>query len=162
MSGKQIVGRLLLAAALAATGAGAALAVSNAVTPAVVTSSNVDAVKQTSTSVSLNTSTNKKVILSMTVPAGAWVITANLSAVNFSAYDYVRCAVYAASTILGQQSTMVGNGDNVGAMAVTGAVKLSSSMMVSLRCSHDTAMAGMYIDGGASLWAHKSTSLAVL
>jgi hypothetical protein len=126
-----------------------------------VQNSNVDVVRTRATQKNLPTTggTNTTVI-SVVLPGGSWVVTTNATAVNFGSDDYVRCGIYSDSTSLNGATTYIGVGAGaVGGINPIGSFKSSGPVTVRLRCSHDTTAAGLYIDPGAVLWAHRSASL---
>ena len=99
-------------------------------------------------------------MLSVTLPAGSWVVTSNATVYNFAADDYIRCGVYRGATALNVATTQLGNTGLpvVAGLGPMGAFKSSSGVTVSLRCSHDAVGSYPYIKE-AVLWAHHSSSL---
>lgn len=111
-------------------------------------------------------------IVSVSLPAGSWVLSADATAVNFGPSDYTRCKIYNGSTFLTQATTMVGDqslpgnmgpGAYVASVGTIGTIKTATAVTASLECSHDNATpsgdAVPYIDADAVLWAHRSAGL---
>lgn len=162
--------RLAVAAAVAAVtvGSGVAYAATNA-----ITSTTQDVVASTSGSRTLGTDGGvPTTVLKATLPAGSWVLTLHASVVNFGASDYTRCMLFRGTTNLGGATATVGDPAQSGAAGPAALVStvsfakgltLPGAATVSVQCSHDsTNGAAPYLDGGASLVAHKSSSLVVL
>jgi hypothetical protein len=114
-----------------------------------------------------------KQVLVMTLPAGRWVLHADLSVYNKGPSDFVGCVIGSTGTPnLNAHHTIVGDPTakgNAGAaplMAViseTAAVTAKSPMQVFVKCEHDNAHGSApYIDAGADLWAHQSAYLVKL
>jgi|SRR4051794_33493751 Flp pilus assembly protein CpaB len=129
-----------------------------------------DAVAETSSSVLLSQSGGTPVtVTSLSLPAGSWVLSSQLSLVSWSPSDYARCQIVAGSNQIASGTTMIGDPDAPGAHGAStfvagrgliGAVRSTTPFVASLRCSHDSAMtAPPYVDPGATLLAHKSGSL---
>jgi hypothetical protein len=150
---------LVFGIALAAivTAAGVAYAISSPN----VTSSNTDVVRKTVNNLDINTTGGTPTtMLSVRLPAGAWVITINATAVAPGSEGlYIRCGIYSGATLL-NQSTRSPDA-YVGALSTTAGLHAASSTVVSLKCSQDGGVSGSpnYVDAGAVLWAHKSLSL---
>jgi hypothetical protein len=115
-----------------------------------------------------------RTILSLTLPAGQWVLHADETAVNLGPSDWVRCEIAEdPGAALDQQSAFVGDSGGLiqrSQPATTGTdlsetapLVLGIRTTVSLFCDHDTgSSAGAalpYIDPGAVLWAHQSGNL---
>ena len=98
-------------------------------------------------------------VASMAVPAGDWVVQSKANAVNWGPEDYIRCAMFAASTVIGVSSTThlgthPGNGGtHVGMLASMGVLHTSVPTTITLRCSHDFNQPGgaPYVEDGALL-----------
>lgn len=91
-------------------------------------------------------------LLSIRVPAGKWIVTAKANPVNFGAHDFVRCRIVEGNIQKDWAATMVGDGSPaVASIALQTALSMKSAQTVSLRCFHDFAIEGQYIDSGASL-----------
>lgn len=156
----------LLAAAVLTGGAGAA---------PLVPSNSTDFVKSSGGQVPLSPSGGVNVVVvSLALPAGSWVLSAEAALVNFGPSDYTRCAMFKGSNQIAQTgtTTMVGNADlpgnwgpgvYVANIADIGKISGTTGFTVSLRCSHDhdtpSGNGPGYVDPGATIWAHKSTSL---
>jgi hypothetical protein len=126
-----------------------------------VQNSNVDVVRTRTSQKNLPVAgaTNTTVI-SVVLPSGSWVVTANATVVHFGSNDYVRCGIYRDGTLLNVATTMIGAGAGVvGGINPIASFKSGGPHTVSLRCSHDTSAGGLYVDPGAVLWAHRSASL---
>jgi hypothetical protein len=159
--------RLLLAAALLAVlafVAGSAYAAG----PLAVTSSNTDAYRTSPAIIDLSdTGGVKSTILTLSLPAGSWIISADATALsNFGRGGYIRCALYQGSTKLDQAavSLVMDTINQTDDLSLIGAVKGASSFTARLKCWEDTSIAPPYfnhIDAGAVLWAHKSSSLSL-
>lgn len=110
-------------------------------------------------------------MLTLSLPAGRWVLSASGDLVDWGPSDYTRCRIQVGGRQIAATSTMVGNGAAVGAhgpasflspFSLTGAVSLTSPAAATLDCWHDaTVSSGAYVDPNASLYAHKSGSLQV-
>lgn len=99
-------------------------------------------------------------ILSVSVPAGTWVVTAKANPVNFGAADYVRCQILvgsaqkdAGATLLGDASPGITGelGPSVATIALQTAVVTTATRNISLKCLHDFPIDGEYVDPSASL-----------
>ncbi len=165
---------LLVSAVVVAgmAGAGAAYAATVNASGA-IGSSTSDIVVSTSGSNTLSqTGGATTTIASVTLPPGSWVLTLHASLVNFGPSDYTRCSLYKNSTNIGGATATVGNPAGSGSMGAAAyvstvsfatALRSSSSAGISVRCSHDSTNGSTpYVDAGASLVAHKSTSLAII
>jgi len=126
---------------------------------------------QTHSKVQLVTGAKRiKQVLVMTLPAGRWVLHADLSVYNNGPSDFVGCVIGDTDTAsLNGHRTIVGDPTlrgNVGPaplvalISETAAVTVKTSTRVFVKCEHDTARgASPYIDPGADLWAHQSAYL---
>ena len=143
-----------------------------AMSETIVSGTSKDAVSESATNTNLSTTGGAPVtITQMTLPSGAWVVSAEATLVNFGPSDYVRCKIEENGTQVAAGTSMVGNvnltgnqgpGSYVAGRGLIGAFKTSSPVPVALVCEHDhSTPAGEgppYVDGGAVLWAHKSTA----
>jgi hypothetical protein len=114
-----------------------------------------------------------KQLLIIALPAGRWVLHADLSVYNKGPSDFVGCVIGDTGTpnlnahraVVGDP-TLRGNVGPAPLMAViseTAAVTVRAPTRVFVRCEHDTARgAAPYIDAGADLWAHQSAYLVKL
>lgn len=131
-----------------------------------------DVVRQTSRGVSLSpTGGVQTTVIAQSLPAGAWVLSSNVTLVSWGPSDYTRCSLYAGDAQVGGATTMIGNPnapDGSGAavfvatLSVQGAFSSTSDKDISLRCGHDSnrpANGTAYVDPGATVWAHKSDAL---
>ena len=155
-------------------GAGAAYAATAGATAAgAVNSTTSDVVVSTSASKTLSKTGGAAVtIASVTLPQGSWVLTLHASLVNFGPSDYTRCSLYTSSTNIGGATATVGNPVGTGSMGPAAyvstisfatAIRTSSNAAISIRCYHDsTNGSAPYVDGGASLVAHRSPSLSII
>jgi hypothetical protein len=110
-------------------------------------------------------------IATVALPTGSWVLHASGDVVNFGPSDFTRCQIVVGSTQIAAVSTLVGDPTATGNQGpagllstfalVGGAVNATTTTeLAALRCEHDTTNGSTpYVDGGASLWAHKTTSL---
>jgi hypothetical protein len=144
--------KLRAAMLIAATGFTAAYSAS---------SSAADVFMRTTTaSTNLNDSGAPLTILSVTIPAGTWVVTAKTNPVSFGAADYVRCRILVGTTQKDAGATLLGNaqpgptgemGPSVAQIALQTAFTTPSSKVVKLDCQHDFPTPGIYVDPGARL-----------
>lgn len=147
---------------------GAAYAASSS-TP---TASKTDTIVATSTNVNLSaTGGVETTIATLNLPPGAFVLHASGDVVNFGPSDFTRCQIVVASTQVAAVSTLVGDPAATGAQGpagllssfalVGGAVNATTTTeLAALRCEHDNTNGSTpYVDGGASLWAHKTSGL---
>ena len=137
----------------------------------VVSSSASDAVRSSSANTNLSaTGGANTTIVSVSLPAGSWVVTSAETAVNFGPSDYLRCGIYAGNKQISGNATMVGiasgtgnqgPGAYVASLSGIGSFTTTGNKTVSLECEHDNTMTAgpPYIDAGATLWAHKADSL---
>lgn len=140
-----------------------------------VPSTAKDAFLKTKASVALPRTGGTPVMLNtVTLPAGAWVLSDAVTAVNYGPSDYVRCSYFRNGVNLGGSTTMVGDNSQPGSMGpgvivanlASGlAIKSSTTFTISLGCFHDTDTPAAndpgYIDPGAILTAHKSGGLSI-
>jgi hypothetical protein len=164
----KFLGACVIASAL--TLGGVAFASSSApVSPAAQ-----DVIGGTSSGTNLSTTGGVHVTLvTLTLPAGSWVVSSQTTIVNFGPSDYFRCQITAGGVEIGSGTTMVGDPNLFGAQGpgvyvagrgLIGWVTTKSSLSVSLNCWHDNdtpdGYGPPYVDGGAVLWAHKSRQLS--
>ena len=153
-------------------GAGAAYAATANATGA-VGSTTSDVVVSTSASKTLSKTGGATVtIASVTLPKGSWVLTLHASLVNFGPSDYTRCSLYQSSTNVGGATATVGDPVGTGSMGPAAyvstisfatAIRTSANAAISVRCYHDTTNGSApYVDGGASLVAHKSPNVVIV
>jgi hypothetical protein len=144
-------------------------------TPTPTNTATADIVRNTTANKNLSSTggvSNAVTIVSVTVPAGSWVLSATDDAVNFGPSDYTRCAISAGNGMVGGVTTVVGSpnlsgnmgaGSYVAALATIAPVTSTTSFVASLQCWHDTSTpAGYgppYIDANAMLWAHPVAAL---
>jgi hypothetical protein len=136
--------------------------VASAISSPNVTSTNTDAVRTTTVNKPINVAANTPTtIVSITLPAGAWVLTGDASTVSPNGEGSIlRCGVYRGTTRLDVSSRSTAT--FVGAQSATAALRTTSPFVGSLKCSQDDAVSGSpnLVDAGATLWAHKAASLA--
>jgi len=139
----------------------------------IVTSTARDALRERHVAVDLSATGGQKVtILSFTLPAGSWILSAEATLVNFGPATYARCQITADGTQIASGTTTVGDPSLPGANAeattvagrgLLGSVKSSTSFSAALKCWHDESTpageAVPYVDPGAVVWAHKSPNL---
>lgn len=143
-----------------------------AATSSTPTASKTDTIVTTAAGVSLSaTGGVETTIATINLPPGAYVLHASGDLVNNGPSDYTRCQIQVGGTPVAGVSTLVGNPSTSGAsgpadllspFALTGGTVNSTTTTVSatLRCWHDTTNGSTpYIDGDASLWAHKTSGL---
>ena len=99
-------------------------------------------------------------ILSVTVPAGKWVVNAKVNPVNFGAADYVRCRIMVGTSQKDAGATLLGNaapgptgemGPSVAQIALQAVVTTTSSKDFKVDCQHDFPTPGIYVDPGAKI-----------
>jgi hypothetical protein len=93
-------------------------------------------------------------VMQLAVPTGRWVIHAKTQAVNFGAFDVVRCVLAKGAVVIDRSATNVGVLDEqpVTAMLVNQAVtRTTGTTMIRVRCSHDETAGAPSIDPGSSL-----------
>lgn len=158
---------LVLTAILAGPGAASAATTG-------VDSSSQDVVAHTAANrYENNAGGSRTTLLSVDLPAGAWVLTMNATLVNFSASDYARCGVFVGGGQVAGATATVGNPAASGSMgaasyvstvSAAAGVTLPGTATVTLQCWHDNYVAGgaPYVDAGAALTAHKSDALVSL
>ena len=99
-------------------------------------------------------------ILSITIPAGTWVVNAKVNPVNFGAADYVRCRIVVGTSQKDAGATLLGNaapgptgemGPSVAQIALQTVVTTTSAKVFMLDCQHDFPTPGIYVDPGAKI-----------
>jgi len=114
----------------------------------------------TTTSKNLSDTGAPVTILSVTIPAGTWVVNAKANPVSFGAADYVRCRIVVGSTQKDAGATLLGNaapgptgemGPSVAQIALETAITTTSSKVFKLDCQHDFPTPGIYLDPGARI-----------
>lgn len=123
-----------------------------------VTSQNINATvlqKKTASSVSLVPNGGIYTpVLELSVPAGQWVATSKVSAVNWGARDYVRCQLSIDGQNIDGSTTMIGEAGGAPAVATIvnqAVINLATTRTIRLACGHDSNISGLKIDPGASL-----------
>jgi hypothetical protein len=71
------------------------------------------------------------------LPAGEYLVNANVAAVNFQTPDFFRCALRVGGNNHPGSTTWAGNQNPVSQITTTTAVSLTSTSDVTLHCSHD-------------------------
>jgi hypothetical protein len=116
--------------------------------------------RNTSTSRFLSDTGAPVAILSMTIPAGTWVVNAKVNPVNFGAADYVRCRIMVGTIQKDAGATLLGNaapgptgemGPSVAQIALQTVVTTTSAKVFMLDCQHDFPTPGIYVDPGAKI-----------
>ena len=116
--------------------------------------------RTTATSKFLSDTGESVAILSVTIPAGTWVVTAKANPVNFGAADYVRCRIMIGTGQKDAGATLLGNaapaptgemGPSVAQIALQAAVTTTSPKVFKLDCQHDFPTPGIYLDPGARI-----------
>lgn len=99
-------------------------------------------------------------VLSLTVPAGTWVITAKANPVNFAQPDFARCELIVGSTQHDGGATFIGGSPSaaVAEIVLQTVVTTTTSKVVELQCQHDYNTAGIYLDPLASIVVVKATA----
>jgi hypothetical protein len=95
-------------------------------------------------------------LLSMTLPAaGQYWAVAKASAVNWTGQeDYTRCGMSLNHVVLDAAVTAIGGAVAPPAATLFTEAKVTTTapnQVLTVDCSHDHALAGIYVDGGASL-----------
>ena len=97
------------------------------------------------------------------IPAGKYLIAAELSIVNFGLPDYLRCRLMVGATPYPQATVTAGvNGVAnlpVGHLTTSAAVDLSNMTNATLQCSHDTGGLNPYVDPGMHITAIRTGDL---
>jgi hypothetical protein len=132
---------------------------SGAVAPAVY-------LRTTTAKTDLNAGPAQKLVTSVSVPAGTWIVTANATAVSFQNADYIRCRITVGGVQRDAKATLLGNaapgptgelGPSAAVMSLQVAVKTLATKTFALTCGHDFLLAGPpYLDPGASLMVVKA------
>ena len=144
--------RLRAAMLIAATGFTAAYSASSSAADVYL--------RYTTTSKNLSDTGAPVTILSLTIPAGTWVVTAKANPVSFGAADYVRCRIVVGTTQRDAGATLLGNaqpgptgemGPSVAQIALETAITTTSSKVFKLDCQHDFPTPGIYLDPGARI-----------
>jgi hypothetical protein len=116
--------------------------------------------RNTSTSRFLSDTGAPVAILSMTIPAGTWVVNAKVNPVNFGAADYVRCRIMVGTAQKDAGATLLGNaapgptgemGPSVAQIALQAVVTTTSPKAFKVDCQHDFPTPGIYVDPGAKI-----------
>ena len=116
--------------------------------------------RNTNTSKFLSDTGAPVAILSVTVPAGKWVVNAKINPVNFGAADYVRCRIMVGTSQKDAGATLLGNaapgptgemGPSVAQIALQAVVTTTSSKDFKVDCQHDFPTPGIYVDPGAKI-----------
>ncbi|MFD9636561.1 hypothetical protein [Streptomyces violascens] len=163
------VGGLVAGSLLTASSASAGTGSTSVVAQPHLTTSQ-DVVRQTPSSVLLSAAGGvPTTVISETVSAGSWVLSASATLVSWEPSDYTRCSLYAGETVVGGATTMIGNnttgagsGVYAATVSVQGAFSGTGPTTVSLRCGHDTTRnRAPYVDPQATLWIHRSDSLGL-
>ncbi len=135
----------------------------NAATPAAATPKVVQV--RTSSSVFLpNGGGTLGAIESVSLPAGTWQVTTNLTAINFGPGDYVRCQIQAAGTRIDGGSTVY-LADRVAGVVNLASLHAKQPTTVTVLCEHDSAAASsgqFYVDPGATITAVPTTSADIV
>jgi len=84
-------------------------------------------------------------LITMTLPAGTYLLEAKTVAVNFNAtQDYVRCLIYADTTALDGSTTRTGNSgsgaSNGSVLYMVATYQSAFPFAATLRCQHDSTM----------------------
>lgn len=104
-------------------------------------------------------------IISVSIPAGTWIVTAKANPVSFGAADYVRCRIMVGSNQRDAGATLLGNaapgptgemGPSVATIALQTAVTTTATRTFTLDCQHDFFTPGIYVDSGASIMVVRS------
>jgi hypothetical protein len=116
--------------------------------------------RNTNTSKNLSDTGAPVAILSVTVPAGTWIVNAKVNPVSFGAADYVRCRIMVGTSQKDAGATLLGNaapgptgemGPSVAQIALQAVVTTTSSQNFKVDCQHDFPTPGIYVDPGAKI-----------
>ena len=116
--------------------------------------------RNTNTSKNLSDTGAPVAILSVTVPAGKWIVNAKVNPVSFGAADYVRCRIMVGSSQKDAGATLLGNaapgptgemGPSVAQIALQAVVTTTTSKDFKVDCQHDFPTPGIYVDPGAKI-----------
>lgn len=116
--------------------------------------------RNTNTSKNLSDTGAPVAILSVTVPAGKWIVNAKVNPVSFGAADYVRCRIMVGTSQKDAGATLLGNaapgptgemGPSVAQIALQAVVTTTSSKDFKVDCQHDFPTPGIYVDPGAKI-----------
>ncbi len=116
--------------------------------------------RNTNTSKNLSDTGAPVAILSVTVPAGKWIVNAKVNPVSFGAADYVRCRIMVGTSQKDAGATLLGNaepgptgemGASVAQIALQAVVTTTSSKDFKVDCQHDFPTPGIYVDPGAKI-----------
>jgi hypothetical protein len=120
---------------------------------------------RTSSSVNLpNSGGTLGAIENVSLPAGTWQVTTNLTAINFGAGDYVRCQIQAAGTRIDGGSTVY-LADRVAGVVNMASLRAQQRTSVVVLCEHDSAAGSsgqFYVDPGATITAVPTTSADIV
>ncbi len=136
------------------------------------TASKTDTIVTTSASVNLSaTGGVVTTIASIKLQRGEYVLRASGDLVSFVPSDYTRCKIMVGSHQIAAVSTIVGapGAGSQGPAALVSPFSLlggwknsGGTVVAELQCWHDDTLSGQpYVDGGATLWAHKTTGLTL-
>jgi hypothetical protein len=124
-------------------------------------SSAGDVIMRTTTSSKNLSDTGAPVtLISVTIPAGTWVVNAKVNPVNFGAADYVRCRIVVGTTQKDAGATLLGNaapgptgemGPSVAQIALQTAITTTAPKLFKVDCQHDFPTPGIYVDPGARM-----------
>jgi hypothetical protein len=127
---------------------------------------------QTSHSVTLGVAMNVLVpVMSMRLPAGSWVLRADVTIVAYSETGIMTCEIgdTANHGLISRRATVgigvtISGVPSVGGISETGAVHLNRPDTIVVRCEHASLApsggSAPYIDPKSTLWAHRSGELA--
>jgi hypothetical protein len=90
-------------------------------------------------------------ILQVIVPAGAWIVHAKATAVNFGAADYVRCRIRIAQRQFDLSANAFGSGQSVYTLVNQVTITTTVTRVFVFECEHDTTLPGISVEPGASL-----------
>jgi hypothetical protein len=166
---RRLARRGVIAAGVAVAAAGGTVASANVAT---VTASTADTVVSSTSSRALSVNGGVMTdVLEVTLPAGHWVVTGGGDLVDWGPSDYTRCRIVVGATQIASVSTMVGDGSAAGGhgpasylspFSLTGGITLTAPTTANLQCWHDATVSSTgYVDPGATLWAHRTSSSKV-
>jgi len=121
--------------------------------------------RNTSVSKNLSDDGSPVALISVSIPAGVWLVTAKANPVSFGAADYVRCRILVGSSQRDAGATLLGNaapgptgemGPSVATIALQAVVTTTATKTFKLDCQHDSPTPGIYVDPGASIMIVRS------
>jgi len=95
------------------------------------------------------------------LPAGEYLVNANVAAVNFHTPDFIRCGLRVGGTNYPGSTTWAGNQNPVSQITATTAVSLTSPADVTLHCGHDGNLSGLPYLESVRIYAIRTSEVHV-